>query len=201
MRRCRGRAGTDHDRNVGLPEASYGLGEEADRRRRQHGVGDVVRTDQDDRHVGIGEQRLGDLLAQIARLGADCGELAQVHPSVGALGDAGAKPGSRGLLDAVDAVAGRARVAQQGDLDRRRGSTPPVPPGRVRHAAPVGRADRPARELCLGSEYAVEGRAQHREAAAPVSGSGGEFACCRCSTHEVILRACRDTSSAGVPGR
>ena len=68
----------------------------------------------------------------------------------------------------VDAVAGRGRVADQGDLERRPGTTVAVPAGRGRRVA-LGVADGAAGELGLGAQDAPDGAADHGEAAPAVA--------------------------------
>ena len=62
---------------------------------------------------------------------ADHGELAQVDPPVGPLGQAAGEQRAGGLLDPVDAVPGGAGVAEQRDLERRAGAAAAVPAGGV----------------------------------------------------------------------
>ena len=74
-----------------------------------------------------------DLGGEVGGLGAHHGELAQVHPPVGPLGQAAGEEGAGRLLDPVDAVAGGAGVAEQGHPERRaragRGRTSRSRPG------------------------------------------------------------------------
>ena len=81
---------------------------------------------------------------------ADHRERAQVDPAVGLLGQPAGEQRAGGLLDPVDAVPGRAGVAEQRDLDRRAGPAAAVPAGRVGRRLVAGVADRPPGELRLG---------------------------------------------------
>ena len=64
-------AGADHDRDAGLAQPAYRLGEVAHRVRGQHRVGDVVGADQDHRDVGLDRQGPVDLAGEVGGLGAD----------------------------------------------------------------------------------------------------------------------------------
>jgi hypothetical protein len=123
-------------------------------------VGDVVDADQDHSEVGLCRQRAADLAEQVGRAGSHEGVGPQMHAAVGLLGDATGQEGAGGLDDPLDAVARGRGVAEQRDLDRGAPPPPAVPAGRIGRLA-RRLTDRPARELGLGTQQAVETRTEH----------------------------------------
>ncbi len=184
-------AGADHDRHPGLLEPAHGLGQVADRSGGTDPVGDVVGADQQHRDVRLDGQCPVELPGQVGGAGADLGERAQVDPPVGALRGAAGQQRAGRLLDPLHAVAGRARVAEQHDLDRGTGPAAAVPAGRVGRRHVAGLADGVPGELRLGPQDAVEGAAEHGEAAPAVRRGGGELACCPGLPHGSMLRTGR----------
>ncbi len=141
-------------------------------------MGHVVRADEDDRDVRLHRQGQVDLLGQVPGLRAHHGQRAQVHPAVGALGQAGGEVCARCLRDLVDAVADRAGVAEQRHLQRRPGAALAVPPRRVGSGILERSADGAAGQLRLGGEDAHQGGAEHGDTAPAVRSGGGELASC-----------------------
>ena len=176
-------AGADHHGDAGLMQAAHALLQVPDRGGGRDDVGDVVGADQDQRDVGLDRQGPVDLLVEVGGLGADHGEVAQVDAAVGVLGHAAGQQRPGGLLDTLDAVAGRTGVAEQGHLDRGAGSAAAVPAGRVGRGLLEDRPDGLAGQLGLGRQDTVETCAQHGEPAAAVGRGGRELACCCCLPH------------------
>ena len=144
-------AGADDDLDAGVAQPAYGLGEVPHRLRRQHRVGHVVGADQDHRDVGLDRQGRSIWPARSRGLGADDGELAQVHPPVGPLGDARWPAARR-------ASPRPARRRSPPRWSRRAAPTLIAGPGRPRPYQPVASgggsllgADGPAGQLGLGA--------------------------------------------------
>jgi hypothetical protein len=91
-------------------------------------MGDVVGTDQDHRDVRVHRKGALDLVVQLAGLGADPAQLAYVDAAFRLVRHTRPEHRARRLLDEVDPVAGRGRVAEEGDPQGRPGSPRPYQP-------------------------------------------------------------------------
>ncbi len=166
--------GPDHDRRAGSREPADGRREEAHRLRGEHRVRDVVAADQDHGDLRLDRERAVNLGLQVRRSRADDAELLEVDPPVGVPCDSAGEHRARRLLDPLHAIAGGARIAEQGDPDRGAGAAAAVPAARMGRYV-VGLADDPPRELGLGQHHAVQPGSESRDSATAVQGGGGQL--------------------------